>query len=163
MNKRSLCLMVALTAIGCSQMLADVFALQRLKSVMQLTQVSPAMKVFTAHRGYETYAARFHIERVVGDRTERVHLDRTRYERLNGPYNRRNVYGAAFSYGPLLASDPRLSPMYLSVLDYALCDPGTAVRELGLAPAPLWRIGVEPLRPAPPELPLWTEIRCDAR
>lgn len=162
MNKRSLCVTVLLSAVGCGQMLADVLGLPRLKAAMQLSQLSPAMKVFTAHRGFETFASRFFIERIDGNRIDLVELNRSRYVRLEGPYNRRNVYGAAFSYGPLLASDPRLKPMHTSVLNYALCDPGRAVRELGLEPASIWRVRVVPLRPAPPELPLITEARCDA-
>lgn len=163
MKGRSLGLAIALTAIGCGQMLADVLRMPRLKAAMQLTQLSPAMKVFTAHRGYETFAARFYIEREIAGRFESIELDRARYERLAGPYNRRNVYGAAFSYGPLLASDPRLRGMHASVLQHALCEPGSALRELGLAPAPLWRVRVAPLRTPPPGLPLTTEVRCDAR
>ena len=162
MNARTPGLAALLSLIGCGQMLADVLQLPRLKAAMQLTQVSPAMKVFTAHRGYETYAARFYIERIDAGTLQTIELDRARYQRLAGPYNRRNVYGAAFSYGPLLASDARLQALHASVLHYALCAPGRAVQELGLAPAPLWRVRVAPLRPAPPELPLTTEVRCDA-
>ena len=163
MNARALCLTLVLSLIGCGQMLADTFGLAGLKAVMQISQLSPAMKVFTAHRGFETFAARFYIERIDGNKLERFELDRQRYERLAGPYNRRNVYGAAFSYGPLLASDPRLAPMHASVLRYALCEPGSARRELGLQPASIWRVQVEPLRAAPPELPLIAEVNCHAR
>lgn len=112
MNARTPGLAALLSLIGCGQMLADVLQLPRLKAAMQLTQVSPAMKVFTAHRGYETYAARFYIERIDAGTLQTIELDRARYQRLAGPYNRRNVYGAAFSYGPLLASDARLQAMH---------------------------------------------------
>ena len=102
------------------------------------------------------------IERIDAGALQTIELDRARYQRLGGPYNRRNVYGAAFSYGPLLASDARLQAMHASVLHYALCTPGRAVQELGLAPAPFRRVRVAPLRPAPAGLPLTTEVRCDA-
>jgi hypothetical protein len=162
MTTKSLLTAVALTALGCAQMVGDVLGLRSLKAVAQLTQMAPAMKVFTAHRGYETFAARFFIERVDGDSRELIELTRERYTRLRGPYNRRNVYGAAFSYGPLLASDPRLMALHRSVLHHALCAPGTAIREMGLAPARHWRVITVPHRPAPPELPLTLELDCDA-
>ena len=84
MNARTLGLAALLTLIGCGQMLADVLQLPRLKAAMQLMQVSPAMKVFTAHRGYETYAARFYIERIDAGALQTIELDRARYQRYTG-------------------------------------------------------------------------------
>lgn len=154
-------LLVALCALGCMHMLADVLGMPRIKALAQATQMSPAMKVFTAQSGYETYAAEFYVGNwdVQGHYREAL-LDRSRYQRLHGPYNRRNVYGAAFSYGPLLANNPRTAAMYGSVLRYALCAPGGVVGELELPIATRYRVRVQPLRPAPAGLELDHDIDC---
>ena len=51
------------------------------------------------------------------------------YARLQGPYNRRNVYGAALSYGPVLPPELR-DP----VMRYAVCGDAPLLRELGIDP-----------------------------
>lgn len=154
-------LLLALCTLGCAQMLADVLGMAPVKALAQATQMSPAMKVFTAQSNYETYAAEFYIgswdEHMV---YREILLDRSRYQRLQGPYNRRNVYGAAFSYGPLLANNPRTAQMVQSVLRHALCDPGSAAAELGLPVSERYVVRVQPLRPAPTGLPLRQELSC---
>ena len=40
--------------------------------------------------------------------------------RIRGPYNRRNVFGAALAYGPVLASDENGREMLRAVLDHGL-------------------------------------------
>jgi hypothetical protein len=54
------------------------------------------------------------------------------YAKLRGPYNRRNVYGAALAYGPVLASDPRTRAMFDEVSRYALCGDRPILRELDI-------------------------------
>ena len=57
------------------------------------------------------------------------------YGRLQGPYNRRNAYGAALSYGPVLSANPLTQPMFASVSRYALCGRAPLLRELRINPA----------------------------
>ena len=52
---------------------------------------------------------------------------KTIYSRLAGPYNRRNVYGAALSYAPRLPEE-----LWQPVYCYALAPDGPLRRELGL-------------------------------
>jgi hypothetical protein len=156
-------LLLALSLLGCAQMLADLGGLGRLKALAQATQVSPAMKVFTAQSGYETYAASFYIGyRDAQGNDQEIQLDRARYALLQGPYNRRNVYGAAFSYGPLLASNEHTAAMHQSVLRHALCKPGLVRTELAIPAAAHFLIRVAPLRAAPEGLTLEYELHCDA-
>jgi hypothetical protein len=133
MKTRNVIVCGFLVSMGSLQMAADALGMQRLKGFAAATQVSPAMKVFTAHQGYETHAARFSLS--WQDRDGNAHeltLDPQTYANLDGPYNRRNVYGAAFAYGPLLRHDPKLRPMHESVMQYALCQPGELRLDLGI-------------------------------
>lgn len=114
-------------------MLADVLDMPRLKGFAAATQVAPAMKVFTAHQRHETHAARFslHWHDRSGD-PQTLALDPSTYARVAGPYNRRNVYGAALAYGPILRGDPKTRAMQESVMRYAFCAPGSLGDELGV-------------------------------
>lgn len=138
-----------LVTLGSLQIAADAFGLARVKALAAALQVSPAMQVFTAHAGYETHAARFSLSWLDPSGTAYVlALDPSTYARVAGPYNRRNVYGAAFAYGPLLRADPRLRGMQESVMRYALCDPGSLRAELGIPVDALYLTAhVEPVRP----------------
>jgi hypothetical protein len=130
---------LALLALGLLQMTGD--ALEHLgatrvgpavKGLAAATAASPAPKVFSAVRGLETYSTQFVIEwdEPGGPRAEP--LTPERYARLRGPYNRRNAYGAALAYGPVLATNPRTRPMLDSVLAFALTDEVPLLAELGL-------------------------------
>jgi hypothetical protein len=59
------------------------------------------------------------------------------YSRIQGPYNRRNVFGAALSYAPVLARDARTRSMYDAVVRYALCGPAPLLQEIGIDPTNL--------------------------
>jgi hypothetical protein len=129
-------------------MAGDLLHLPALKAIGAATAASPAPRVFSAVRGYETYSTRFYVE--WADREGAQHsllITPLVYARLAGPYNRRNVYGAALSYGPVLAGDPRTRPMLESVMQYALCGNAPLLREIGIEPADIdgnLRIRFEP-------------------
>jgi hypothetical protein len=137
-----------LVMLGSMQMAGDVFGAPRLKAFGAATQVAPAMKVFTAHQGYETHAARFTLRWESDDGVAgALVLGPTAYRGVAGPYNRRNVYGAALAYAPLLRADSRTLGMQESVMRYAFCTPAPMRAELGL-PAGAHRFALEiaPLR-----------------
>lgn len=152
-----------LVTLGSLQMVSDVLGLPRLKGVAAAMQVAPAMKVFTAHLGYETHAARFalHWRDAVGIE-QSMALTPVTYRRVKGPYNRRNVYGAALAYGPLLRNDPQTRALHESVMRYAFCTPGYLRTELGLPfDARDLRIAVQPIRAdARDDLERTWEVRC---
>ena len=110
-----------LLALGLLQMAADLGGIDGLKGLAAATSASPAPKVFSAVRGWETYSSRFYLEWVNGE-GEQVSLELTPeiYQRLEGPYVRRNVYGAALAYGPILSTDARTVAMYQAVMRFAL-------------------------------------------
>lgn len=132
---------VFLVLLGTAQMLGDVLGFLPLKAVAAATGASPAPKVFSAVQGLETYSTRFFLD--LGDR--RVMLTPELYARIRGPYNRRNVYGAALAYGPVLP--PALRE---PVMRYALCGDAPLLREMGLraSMSPRQRPAVE-LEPLP--------------
>ncbi len=153
---------VFLVGLGSLQMAADVFGMPKLKAAAAATQVAPAMKVFTAHKGYETHAARFslHWRDAQGSETT-LQLTPETYAKVGGPYNRRNVYGAAFAYGPLLRADPATRPMHDSVMRYALCTPGILREDLSIPRDAVITARVTPVRPTQRnDLQLQWEVSC---
>jgi hypothetical protein len=89
-------------------------------------------------RGLETFSSSFFID--WSDRSGLSHeleLTPAVYSRLRGPYNRRNVFGAVLSYGPVLQSDPRTNAMFQSVVDYSFCGAAPLLSEIGIDPATL--------------------------
>lgn len=127
MKKRA----AVLLALGLFQIAGDLLQLPILKNVGKASAAAPAPKVFCAMNGYEAYATSFTLEWV--DRSGALHsrpLTADTAGRLRGPYNRRNVYGAALAYGPVLPE--RLSR---PVLKYGLSGDAPMLREMGIDPA----------------------------
>ena len=125
-----------LLAVGLLQMVGDLAGVPALEGLGAATMISPAPRVFSSVKGLETYSTRFFIRwtDASGERHE-LELTPTVCARIRGPYNRRNVYGAALAYGPVLARDPRARPMLRSVLAYALLGEAPLLRELGVDPS----------------------------
>lgn len=153
-----------LLIIGLSQMAGDLWQSPALKGLGAATAVSPAPKVFTAVRGMEPYSTRFYLgwtDR--GGIAHELPLTPEVYARVAGPYNRRNVYGAALAGGPVLATDERLVAMFRGVTNYALCGRAPLLRELGIDPADIVSLCVR-YEPAPGttmgELPRVLEVKC---
>ena len=121
---------VLLTLLGLAQMAGDLLQVDALKGVAAATGASPAPKVFSAVRGLETYSTRFYLAGV--EMTPEI------YSRMRGPYNRRNVYGAALAYAPVLSASLR-DP----VMRYALCGDAPLLRELGISGPP--EVELEPV------------------
>lgn len=125
-----------LLILGLAQMTGDLLGILPLKAIAAATVASPAPKVFSAVRGLETYSTRFFIEWDGG----RAELTPEVYSRMRGPYNRRNVYGAALAYAPVIPPELR-DP----VMRRALCGDAPLLRELGLHPRGRVVVRLEPL------------------
>lgn len=126
---------IALTLLGGLAILApaaDFLDAPALRGLAAASGASPAMKVFTSHDGYETFSPRFHIEYASKGEKRVLTLTPETYKRLRGPYNRRNAYGAALSYSPVLVADPKTRAMHAAVVDYALCGAAPVLGELGI-------------------------------
>ncbi len=111
---------------------ADVFDFEKLSALAAITNVAPAMKVFTAHKGYETYSSKFSLKttHVDGENVE-ISIDSKTYAGLKGPYNRRNVYGALIAYGPYLTSKSNTKTMWEEMARKTFCGNNSVLSELG--------------------------------
>jgi hypothetical protein len=120
-----------LVLLGLLQPIGWVTGLSSLRGMGALSAASPLPFVFSSFRGLETFAADFEIELVRPD-GQRVQYAVTPalYEKLDGPYNRRNTYGAVLSYGPALDA-PEERALVLRVLEYGLCKGGPLAQRFG--------------------------------
>ncbi|MGJ8698147.1 MAG: hypothetical protein ACSHYF_17640 [Verrucomicrobiaceae bacterium] len=107
MNKRNLAT-AAILAVASLQMVGHFTGSKNLRGLGILSGISPYPKVFCEADGYEPFAANFTLigEDATGTTLE-IPLTAERYSQLAGPYNRRNVYGAALAYAPRLPDDLR--------------------------------------------------------
>lgn len=167
MTRRELAVAGVLIVVGCAQMTGDVLSIPLLKALGAATGASPAPKVFTAQDGFETYANRFYLEwdDASGNRRS-LEITPQVYAGVRGPYNRRNVYGAVFSYAPVLDSNPRTRPMFRMVLERSFCGARSVLAEIGVpideARKSVLRIRIEPRRPADSQpFPLVFEVSCN--
>lgn len=120
-----------LVIIGCFQMIGDLSGQSAVKALGAAVHASPAPKVFTAQNGFETYSSRFYIDwQDQAAAQQSVELTPQVYRGLQGPYNRRNAYGAAISYAPVLASNPRTKPMVERVARHGFCGDAPLLAEL---------------------------------
>jgi hypothetical protein len=113
--------------VGSLQTFGYLSGIEGLRKIGQLTAASPLPLVFSSFRGLETFSPRFALE-VRGSGTRIVPMTKALYSELDGPYNRRNVYGAAFAFGAVLANEGERE-LVSSVLTYGLC-PGGPIRSL---------------------------------
>ena len=125
-------LSVLLVISGLLQMIGYVFNLPDVRGIGFLTVASPLPLVFSHFRGYETFALDFDVE-VVPEKGDliRKQITPALYSNLQGPYSRRNVYGAVFAYGPGFAENKEIM-MRDSVLRYGFCSPGVLLDEFNL-------------------------------
>jgi hypothetical protein len=92
----------ALLVLGLLQIVGSLTGVRALRGIGACTAASPFPKVFSDVDGFETFAASFTIIYEVDGVETRERITPEFYKRLRGPYWRRNVYGAALSYGPRL-------------------------------------------------------------
>lgn len=116
-----------IVVIGLLQIAGYCFRLPLVRGLGQALSSSPLPIVFTEVKGVETFAADFYIGFTDSSGVyKEVAITPEMYSKLEGPYNRRNVYGAAISYGPVLPEK-----IWKSVLNYGVCNK-TLLLELGV-------------------------------
>ena len=129
---------IILCVIALANMAGDVLELPVVRGLASALVVSPLPKVFSDVRGLETFASSFAFEITApGHEAKVVQITPELYAQLSGPYNRRNVYGAALAYAPRLPE-----PLWQSVFCFALGPGGPLRAELALPAAPGTRIAV---------------------
>ena len=122
-----------LVVIGTLQMIGDLTGVSAIKGIGAASAASPAPKVFTAHEGFETYSGRFFV--LWTDRAgqaHELHLTPEVYAGVRGPYNRRNAYGAALSYAPVLFDNEATRPMLDAAVQHTFCGGSTILEEIGI-------------------------------
>ncbi len=118
---------LALATLGCLQMLGGALGLAPLRGLAAAWGFAPYPKVFSDVKGLETFASRFTLEWEEQGKPFSLEITPELYSRLRGPYNRRNVYGAALSYAPRLPE-----AQWQAVFCYGLAPEGPLRRELGI-------------------------------
>jgi hypothetical protein len=119
---------IVICVVGCLQMAGYITSSVTMRGIGAATAASPLPKVFSDVDGLETFASEFTLRyRNADGVVSQLQITPELYGRLTGPYNRRNVYGAALSYAPRL---PR--QLWESVFCYGLAPSGPLRTELGL-------------------------------
>lgn len=157
----------ALIAVGCLQLTGDLLGAISLKALGAASHASPAPKVFTAHEGLETFSARFVIGWRDSDGVPRnLELTPELNNRIRGPYNRRNPFGAALAGAPMLSATPLLAPMHRAMLRHTFCRPENLLVEIGISQAsPPFTLDIQLRRPPVHQAIPWKlhyEVTCPA-
>ncbi len=117
-------LAIIILAIGLTQMAGYLSGWKILRGIGLASGIAPFPKVFSESDGYEPFAASFRLLGEMPDGSPwSCELTSERYSMLSGPYNRRNVHGAALAFAPRLPAELRDS---LLSLDLA---PGSQLRQ----------------------------------
>jgi len=152
---------MALLALGMLAMTGDTLGQGKLTGLGLITGAAPYPKVFTTRDGLEGFSSTFEMAWEDQEACYETTLTPELYRALEGPYNRRNIYGAAMAGGPFLSSDPLTEPMLRAVSDRAFCE-RELLDDLGLG-HDVRHVWLE-LTPrddaAPTTLPLSWEIAC---
>ncbi len=105
-------------AIGLLQTIGYLSQIEIIRHLGILTSASPLPIVFTEVNGVEGFAADFYFQWTKDDGSlEKVKITPELYSKLKGPYNRRNILGAAIAGGPMLPKT-----MWDPILNYGLCN-----------------------------------------
>lgn len=114
--RKILCYIIVV--IGLLQTIGYVSKIKIIRSIGVITSASPLPIVFTEVKGVETFASDFYF-RWDGENKvkEEIKITPALYSKLKGPYNRRNIFGAAIAYGPVLPKDT-----WDPILNYGLCN-----------------------------------------
>ena len=120
----------ALLVLGFTQMIGAVTGVTALRGIGAASAMAPNPKVFSDVDGLETFASEFTLAYRAADGTPRsMAITPAVYGRIGGPYNRRNVYGAALSYAPRMPE-----PLWTAVYCHGFAPSGALRREIGLLP-----------------------------
>lgn len=142
-NFFSLCLLL----IGLIQPIGYLFNQPNIRGLGAMTVASPLPLVFSAYNGVETFRTSFEIDLVfispnsteslnglfgvLPDQVRRLDIRKVKkvsiplskeiYSQIQGPYNRRNVFGVLFSHGPFF-KQPNIIELRDHLLRYAICE-----------------------------------------
>ena len=122
---------VVIGVVSSLQMVGYMTGSRTLRGIGAATTIAPYTKVFSDVDGFEPFASEFTIRYRDGEGGfVETGLTPELVSRFGGPYNRRNVYGAALSYAPRLPAS-----LWQPVFCHGLVLTGALRNELGLADA----------------------------
>jgi sterol desaturase/sphingolipid hydroxylase (fatty acid hydroxylase superfamily) len=154
---------LALGVLGLIAMFGHAIGSGPVKGIALATAASPAPKVFASRAGLEALSSKYTLvwEDAEG-RAHRLPLTHELYPRIRGPYNRRNVYGAALAFGPVMVGDDQMRDAFEDVTRHGVCR-GVLLEELGIDPATVERVWLEyDHRPeTPSSVPNRLDIHCE--
>lgn len=114
--------------VGLLQIGGHLVGVKALKGIGAATAASPFPKVFSDVDGLETFASDFVLHyKLKSGEEHKLSITPELYQQIAGPYNRRNVYGAALSYAPRMPEK-----LWQTVFCYGLRPGGPLRREFGL-------------------------------
>jgi len=117
-NKINLAIYSLVVLVGSLQIIGYLTCIDNIRNLGRLTSSSPLPLVFSEVKGVETFASDFYMQyKSANGENQKVKITPEMYSKLKGPYNRRNIYGAAISYGPVLPQK-----LWKSVINYGLCN-----------------------------------------
>ncbi|MDQ3047925.1 MAG: sterol desaturase family protein [Bacteroidota bacterium] len=100
-------------SLGLLQTIGYCMKNDTIKGLGFMSGSSPLPIVFTSVKGVETFSLYYNLK-LITENNDTIHidLDPATYAQLKGPYNRRNIYGAAFGYGPVLPEKQRTAVLH---------------------------------------------------
>ena len=132
MNKKKLFknfMFSLLVLLGCLSTIGYIAKSDEIKGLGFASGSSPLPFVFSAYNGVETFSTTFELDITFKNGTNMIKMmDNKLYGMLDGPYNRKNVYGAIFSHGPFF-DKPEMIEIRQQVLYWGLCEPGILAKE----------------------------------
>lgn len=132
MTVRAKLIPALLVGLGFLSMFGTAMGLEPVRRVGLLTVASPLPLVFSKFRGVENFSSDYFMDVTFTDgETASFQITDALYARTEGPYNRRNPYGAVLAYGPMLDKPDEVA-LRDAVMRYASCGRGTFMRELGI-------------------------------
>lgn len=122
---------IALLLLGFTQIVGWLLNWKALAAIGFMSNAAPLPLVFSQYRGIEPFSSAYSLrfEDPAG-RIESVAVTPEHYALLEGPYNLRNVYGAAFAFGARLETEEERQ-LWLAIMRYAFFSPGKLNAALG--------------------------------
>ena len=117
------------TLFACVAMIGDLCGSVVMKGLGAASTMAPFPKVFCDNQGLEGFASDFTIVAQGPGEEQNFQITPELYAQMKGPYNRRNVYGAVFSFAPKLPPE-----LWKSVYDHGLGDDGVLKTEFSIPP-----------------------------
>jgi hypothetical protein len=137
---------------ACTAMIGDLVGSKVLKGLGAMSGIAPCPKVFCQIKEWESFTCDYILRAESPEGIQEICLSPENYSKLHGPYNRRNAYGAALSFAPILPTN-----LWQTVFDYGLGINAPLRSELGISPQAT-NVTIL-IRPKDAPAPKWTHTR----